>query len=163
MENAEFREYLQLLQGLEKTIGQLVALERKKVGAVRANDVQGVDDCIRQEQVLSLSLRGTEQKRAKMLKAIGLEGVNLSGLAGHAPEELRRETHETACALRERYEEYQSASDAARTALERVLIQVDQMLAAEQQKVPQPHAGGLRKQPRQEEAPEGGHGADFKA
>lgn len=79
-DHAVFREYLQLLRGLEKTVGQLVELERKKAGAVRANDVQLVDDCIRQEQVLSLSLRGAEQKRAKMLKELGLEHVKLFGL-----------------------------------------------------------------------------------
>lgn len=164
-DHAVFREYLQLLRGLEKTVGQLVELERKKAGAVRANDVQLVDDCIRQEQVLSLSLRGAEQKRAKLLKELGLEHVKLFGLEREAPEELRQEAHETACALHRRYEEYQSASDAARTALERVLIQIDQMLAAEQQKAPQPQAGGLRRQPQPggEEPPEGGHGADFKA
>ena len=157
-DHAVFREYLQLLRGLEKTVGQLVELERKKAGAVRANDVQLVDDCIRQEQVLSLSLRGAEQKRAKLLKELGLEHVKLFGLEREAPEELRREAHETACALHRRYEEYQSASDAARTALERVLIQIEQ-------KAPRPQAGGLRRQPQPggEEPPEGGHGADFKA
>lgn len=169
MENAAFQEYLKLLRGLSGTIGQLIGLERRKLEAVRANDVQAVDDCIRQEQVLSLSLRGAEQKRGKLLKGLGLENVPLSGLPQYAPEGLRIETREAMNELRRKYDEYQSASDAARTALERVLREVDQMLAAErqQQAAQAPAAGGVRRPPRQAapdgEAPVGGHGADFKA
>lgn len=163
MEKAEFQGYLKLLRELTKTLTQLTALERRKLEAVRANDVQAVDDCIRQEQVLSLSLRGAEQRRGKLLKELGLEPEPLSKLAEHAPEGLRQEAREAMKALRDSYDEYRSSSDAARSALERVLHDVDRMLADAKQKAPQ--QSGLRRSPRQEAepAPEGGHGADFKA
>lgn len=163
MEKAEFQGYLKLLRELTKTLRQLTELERRKLAAVRANDVQAVDDCIRQEQVLSLSLRGAEQRRGKLLKELGLEQEPLSKLAGHAPEELRQETREAMKGLRDSYDEYKSSSDAARSALERVLHDVDRMLADAKREAPR--QSGLRRSPRQEDGPppEGGHGADFMA
>lgn len=169
MDNAAFQDYLKLLRDIAKTLGKLTELEQRKVKAVHANDVQAVDDCIREEQVMSLSLRGTELKRTKMLKALGMENEPLSKLIEHAPEGLRIETQEAMHSLRNRYNEYQSASTAARTALERVLHDIERMLAAAEQQQggapPQPSTGGVRPDPRQDggEPPVGGHGADFKA
>lgn len=155
MEHAEFRKYLKLLEELTKTIRKLNGLAQRKIRAVHENNVQEVDECIREEQVLSLSLRGIEQRREKALKALGLEGVRLSGLPLHAPEELRSEASRTAEELRGEYQIYQTASNAARTALERVLREVDLMLAEEQRAQAQAAP--------QTEPPESGHGADFKA
>ncbi len=164
MDQTVFKAYLQLLRELTKVIDQLGMLARRKLEEVRANNVQGVDDCIRQEQVLSLSLRGLEQRREKALKAMGLEGLRLHGLVTHAPDALRQETVEVSNALFDSYETYCRASSAARSGLERVLHQIDRMMA-EQPELSRP-AGGVRPNPRQsaEEAPPiGGHGADFKA
>lgn len=165
MDQTMFKAYLGILRELTKIIGQLTEQARQKLQEVRADNVKGVDDCIRQEQVLSLSLRGLDQRREKALKALGLEGVPLSGLAEHAPLELRAETVDVVRGLQGSYQAYTTASSAARAALERVLHQVDRMLAEEKQSVQVREA--VRQNPRQAaEAPAppvGGHGADFKA
>ena len=166
MDQTMFKAYLGILRELTKVIEQLTEQTRKKLQEVRADNVKGVDDCIRQEQVLSLSLRGLEQRRGKALKALGLDGVPLSGLIEHAPTELRTETVETVRNLRGSYESYTAASSAARAALERVLHQIDRMLATEKQAAQAREA--VRQNPRQVAQeplapPPGGHGADFKA
>lgn len=165
MDQTMFKAYLGILRELAKVIRQLTEQARQKLQEVRADNVKGVDDCIRQEQVLSLSLRGLEQRRDKALKALGLGGVPLSGLIEHAPPELRTETVETVRELRGSYESYTAASSAARAALERVLHQVDRMLAEEKQAVQAREA--VHQNPRQTDEPPapppGGHGADFKA
>lgn len=162
MENTTFKAYLLLLREITKKIEQLNELAQKKIEAVHTDNVQAVDECIRQEQVISLSLRGLEIQRTKALTALGLEKVPLSGLLQHAPEGLRQETAEVTSALRNTYEVYRSASSAARSALERVLHQIDRMLAAEKAAAPKP-APGPRRQAAVQEPPVGGHGADFKA
>lgn len=162
-----FKAYLGILRELTKAIRQLTEQAQRKLQEVRADNVKGVDDCIRQEQVLSLSLRGLEQRREKALKALGLENVPLSGLIEHAPTELRLETIEVVGDLQSSYGAYTSASGAARAALERVLHQIDRMLAAEKQSV-QARGAAVRQNPRRVSQeppapPPGGHGADFKA
>lgn len=166
MDQTMFQAYLGILRELTKVIEQLTEQTRQKLQAVRADNVKGVDDCIRQEQVLSLSLRGLDQRRERALKALGLEGVPLSGLIEHAPLELRTETVETVRNLRGSYDSYTTASSAARAALERVLHQVDRMLAEEKQNAQAREATHMNPRRAAQEPPApppGGHGADFKA
>ena len=62
---------------LQQELERLTQLQRQKIDAVRAHDLDVLNDCMKQEQVISLSLRGLEQKREKLLQALGLSGVSL--------------------------------------------------------------------------------------
>ncbi len=120
--------YLQLLAEIKTVIDQLVGVESRKLDAVHSADLPAVDECIRQEQAISLTLRSLEQRRGKMLQALGLAGVNLSALAGHFPPELKGQAAKAAEVLRSSYADYNSVSSAARMALERGLRELDQLL-----------------------------------
>lgn len=122
--------YLQLLTELKTTIDQLVGVESRKLDAVHSADLPTVDECIRQEQAISLTLRSLEQRRGKMLEALGLTGVSLSALFEHFPPELQGQAAKAAEALRSSYADYNSISSAARMALERGLREIDQILGA---------------------------------
>ncbi|MBR3560033.1 MAG: flagellar export chaperone FlgN [Oscillospiraceae bacterium] len=126
-----YREYFAFMEQLGKTLDQLTELAKEKTVAVRRDDLLAVDDCMKREQALGLSLRAMDKKRDKLLAAIGLENVTLSGLAQHCPEELRPEAKAAADRLRERYDLYRSASDVARTTLECNLHQIERMMADE--------------------------------
>ena len=91
---------------------------------------------MKQEQVLSLSLRGFDQKREAALRDLGLEGVKLSGLVSRAPAEEELETRQVVEALQRQYEIFQAASLVARNALEvnlRVIERAQQDEAAVRQ------------------------------
>ena len=126
-----YREYFAFMDQLGGTLEQLTELAKEKTVAVRRDDLLAVDDCMKREQALGLSLRAMDKKRDKLLAAIGLENVTLSGLAQHCPEELRQEARAAADKLRERYDLYRSASDVARTTLECNLHQIERMMADE--------------------------------
>lgn len=137
MDTTKHRDYLTLLQGLSKTLAQLSETAKQKTSAVRTDDLKGLDECIKREQALSLSLRSLEHKREALLAALGLTGVPLSGLAAHYPEELRMEAAQTVQALRAGYDIYRSASEVARTTLEVNLHQIEKILYGEQEPVPE--------------------------
>lgn len=118
MAQTTWQDYLKLLGSLTKTLEQLSDVERKKTEAVSRGDLMAVDECMKQEQVLSLSLRGFDQKRETALKALGLEGVKLSGLTDRAPEDQLLETRQVVERLQRQYEIFQSASQVARNTLE---------------------------------------------
>ena len=122
-------DYLKLLRNLSKTRGQLTQVARDKNAAAAAGDLAGVEECMKREQVLSLSLRGYDQKRDAMLAALGLKGVTLRELANHSPEELRLEVKGVAEELRRQYEIFQSASKAARNTLELNLRAIERVQA----------------------------------
>jgi|InofroStandDraft_1065614.scaffolds.fasta_scaffold23844_3 hypothetical protein len=152
-------KYLKLLEELTGTLDHLNGIASKKLKAVHENDLLGLDECIRQEQALSLSLRSIEKRRETLLKALGLEGIPLSGLAANYPEDLRRQAQQTAENLRRQYDLYSSASTAARSALERGLHDIERMISQQQQQGQQPQ------QPQQQppETPPGGMKTDFRA
>ena len=73
----DFSEYLNFLEELEHTLQQLVDVEQKKAAAVSARDLDALNDCMKREQAFSMTLKGFEQKRARLLAALGLEDVFL--------------------------------------------------------------------------------------
>lgn len=126
---ATWQDYLKLMEGLGRTLEQLTQVELDKNTAASRGDVLGVEECMKREQVLSLSLRGYDQKRDAMLAALGLKGVTLRELANHSPEELRLEVKGVAEELRRQYEIFQSASKAARNTLELNLRAIERVQA----------------------------------
>lgn len=115
---AGWQDYLKLMRGLAHTLEQLSQVERDKNAAASRGDLKGVEDCMKREQVMSLTLRGYDQKRDAMLAELGLQGVTLRQLVNHSPEELRLETKSVVEEVRRQYDIFQAASAAARNTLE---------------------------------------------
>ena len=65
MAQTSWQDYVKLLQGLAKTLGQLAEIEREKNAAASSGDLAKVEDCMKREQAMSLSLRGYDQKRSR--------------------------------------------------------------------------------------------------
>jgi len=115
---AGWQDYLKLMTELSRTLEKLTQVERDKNDAATRGDVHGVEDCMKREQVLSLSLRGHDQKREKMLAQMDMKGVTLSQLEDHSPPELRLETKKVAEELRRQYDLFRAASEVVRDTLE---------------------------------------------
>lgn len=126
MDMAVWQDYLKLLDSLGDTLDKLTEIERTKTAAVGRGDLEGVEASMKQEQVISLSLRGMDQKREKMLAQLGLTGVPLRELEERGPRESHMETRRTVEALRRKYEVFLSASEVARDALECSLHTIEQ-------------------------------------
>lgn len=124
-----WQDYLKLLDGLGRTLEQLTQVERDKNAAASQGDLAGVEACMKREQVLSLSLRGCDQKRDKMLAELGLKGVTLGQLEDHSPPELQLETRQTVEELRRQYALFQAAEQVARNTLEVNLREIERFQA----------------------------------
>lgn len=124
-----WQDYLKLLGSLSRTLEQLTQVERDKNAAASQGDVAGVEACMKREQVLSLSLRGYDQKRDKMLAELGLKNVTLTQLERHSPSELLLETRRTVEELRRQYELFQAASQVTRNTLEVNLREIERFQA----------------------------------
>lgn len=126
-----YEDYLGYLGDLADTLDQLTEVTKAKNEAARAGDLVAVENLMKKEQVFSMTLRGMDQKRDRMLKEMGLTGVPLSELAEHYPPELFDRARKAAEHARKRYTVYRSASDAARTAMEVVLRDIERMMPEE--------------------------------
>lgn len=126
-----YEEYLRYLADLAGLLERMTGTAKEKGAAARVGDLVRVDACMKQEQVYSMSLRSMDQKREKMHKAMGMEGVTLSQAAKRFPEELRGQAAKAAELALNRFENYHSAANAARTTMELALRDIENMFPAD--------------------------------
>lgn len=120
-------EYLAMLRKLTKTLETLTDVEQTKTKAVMAGDLAVVEKCMKQEQAASLTLRGLDQKREKMMDQLGMRGVPLRQIMDHCPPGQEEQTRQTADVLRRQYAVFCGASDVARSTLEKHLHVMEEM------------------------------------
>lgn len=130
MGTAECRSYLDLLKELSGCLDRLSALAQEKAESVRQDDLTALGDVLKQEQAMTLTLRGLDQRRMKLLGSLGLEDVPLAELHTHVPPELEDEARQAAENARRSYREYRSYADMARNTLELNLHQIEKVIAA---------------------------------
>ena len=138
MTTSLWTDYLALLTNLSTTLEKLTGIEQRKTDAVCHGNLLVVEDCMKQEQVMSLSLRSLEQKRSKLLSQLGLDGVPLRDLQQHSPEEYELETKRVVEELRRQYTLFQTASQVARDTLECNLREIQRIQEQTQGTAPAP-------------------------
>lgn len=121
---------LNLFASLTETLFSLTELAKRKTTAVRKNDLQALDQILKEEQAQALTLRGLDQKRIALLIELGLQDVPLSALPGKAPAELQQTARSTVEALKHAFEIYKNAAAIARNTLECNLHEIERFLAA---------------------------------
>ena len=119
---------IEFLESLDREIHLLTELQSQKLESVHAHDLERLNDCIKQEQAISLSLRGMEQKRSKLLAGLGLSGVPLRELSQNCPPEQRAAVSTAVERLLRDRQLLSSAQAAARTAMERDLHMISREL-----------------------------------
>lgn len=119
---------LSYLEELRKELEQLTQIQSDKMDGVRDHDLDVVNACMKQEQVISLSLRGLEQKRDKVLQSLGLAGSPLSELPDRCPPEQRDSVASAVERVRKQYTLLCSAQEAARTMMEKDLRHISKEL-----------------------------------
>ena len=124
MDMSDHQAYLKLLRELGGCLDRLGELSEQKAQTVRADDLLAMDEVLKQEQVLSLSLRGLEQAKLE------LTDVPLIELPGRYPAELEDEAKRTVEDLRNTYKVFRARADMARGLLELNLHQIDKMIIA---------------------------------
>lgn len=125
-----YLSYLKLLEELSSSLDRLARLAQDKAAAVRADDLIALDEVLKQEQAMTLNLRGLELKRLKLVGQLGLDKVPLDELEGRCPPELAGRARSTVNALRSSYAVYRSCADMARSLLELNLHQIEKVITA---------------------------------
>ncbi|NCE65507.1 hypothetical protein D1159_13195 [Pseudoflavonifractor sp. 524-17] len=128
MDQQLYLTYLELLNDVRGSLDRLTELAREKVGVARNDNLLALDEVLKQEQAMSLALRGHEQKRLKLAAGLQLEQVPLADLAAHCPPDLQAQATQAALALKESYAVYRKEADAARQTLESHLKELDKVI-----------------------------------
>lgn len=124
----EFQDYLTFLQELSQELDTLSGVEQQKIEAIQTGNLDALDACMKQEQAAALSLRGREQHRQEMLRALGLEGVSLRELPRRCPTQYKTQATEVSQQVLRSYQVLSSAQQASRTLMESNLRHIQQEL-----------------------------------
>ena len=122
--------YLALLEELRGSLDQLTGLAKEKNAAVLKDDLLALDEVLKQEQAMTLNLRGLELRRLKLVGQLGLEGTTLSALPAKCPPELAAETDQVVSDVQMSYRAYRSSANMVRTTLELNLHQIEKTITA---------------------------------
>lgn len=125
-----YQSYLELLDTLRGNVEELSRLAKQKLEAVEKDDLIALNEVLKREQALSLSFRGLELNKEKLLSKMGMTGVPLNQLPARYPLELREKAQTAVAALQDEYQTYQGHAEAARTTLEHNLYDVEKIIAS---------------------------------
>lgn len=127
--NDKFESMIKLIDELTDVLTKIADMKRQIIVAVREDDLGKLADCMKHEQVLSLTLRNIEQKRLKIQDELGLKQVKLSELPLKVKDaDMQIKMRNAADKLSAQYKIVKSTSDAARSILESNLRRVEQTM-----------------------------------
>lgn len=126
----EYRDYLHFLSDLHQEMNRLIQVGQKKIEAVQSHDLDALNACIRQEQAISLSLRGMEQRRQNLLAALEMSKVPLREMPNRCPEAFREETSRLVEQILKDYQIIESIQTPARAVMEQELRMIHSELEA---------------------------------
>ena len=124
----QYRSYLDLLEALREKLAELSDLARLKTAVVRNDDLLALDEVLRQEQAITLSFRGLDQKREKLLGELGASDLPLASLPDCYPAAMQAEARQVVEELRNRYVAFRQAAGKTRTLLEQNLHEVETII-----------------------------------
>ena len=128
--DSAYMTYLALLDEVSGILEHLSELAQRKAAAVRADDLISLEQVLKQEQALSLNLRGLEQKRGSQLAQLGLAQTPLSALVAAYPKHLQMRAKQSVERLQQQYAMYRGAAEVARNTLECNLHEIEKVIAA---------------------------------
>lgn len=138
-----YEELFSLLDKLSREMDELTEIAREEHEAVLRSDIIGIQDCMKREQAVSLSLRSMDIKRDRLLEELGMSDVPLSQLAEHCPDDKRTRARKAQKRLTDRYRLYRSASAVTTKSLELKLAAIDDRLKENGEADAPPHDGGM--------------------
>ena len=123
-----YEAYFTLLDKFGEYLDQLTELAKRKNIAAKRGDVLTVNECMKEEQSISLTLRRLDNQRVKLLTALGLQNTPLSALPTRCPPAQRQAARAAVEKLLTKRNLYRSAADAARSTLECSLHNVEKLI-----------------------------------
>ena len=122
------QNYLGFLTELNQALDTLTALEQRKLKAVQNNDLQTLDQCMKQEQALLLKLRGIDKKRESIQKDLGFENLTFTQIIEKAPLSHKKQLSEIFDTLNLKLDRYKDIFTNTQNAIEINLHNINKKL-----------------------------------
>ena len=118
--------FVEIIQFLDN----MIQVEKKKFQAAVNNNIMQIDECVNEEQVLMLKLRGIDKKREALQKELGYERMALKEMMEALPETPAEDLNEVIATLNAKYRAYKECYSQAQKAIELNLHTINKKLDA---------------------------------
>ena len=126
---ADMTKFADLLRQFVELFDRMTPLEQEKLEVVKRNQVSALEEIIKKEQAEIMALRGLDQKRERLQKELGFEGMTFQEILGRLPEEQQPEFRELFDTLGSRVKEFQSITESSKAMMEVNLHAINKMAA----------------------------------
>lgn len=121
-------ELMTILQETNHCLLEVTDVEQRKYEATLKNNVVSVEDCMKEEQVLLLKLKGLDKKREKVLQTFGKEDATFREVIEDLPEDQKIPLESLFQQMQTNLKKYKEVERNARSALEFHLHEIDKKL-----------------------------------
>ncbi len=81
--------FIAVIDDFIEVIDKLITLNKEKIEVAKVNDIFSMDEIIKQEQAISLKLKGIEKKRESVQTELGFENMTFSQIIGDVRGEVK--------------------------------------------------------------------------
>ena len=106
---------MKVIKDMTSLFEEYLPLEEKKLQAAQEKDVRALEDCMTQEQALTLKVRGLEQQREKVQAQYGWDGMTFRQIIDKQTDGKQREYLDAFDALSRALRAFKSANESALT------------------------------------------------
>ena len=118
-------DFQTIIISLTALFQSFTALETEKLEAVREKNLETLNECIKNEQVQILKLKGLDKKREQAQAALGFEALTFREIIEKLPEEQQKEVSPHYLALQRATAEFKAVNESVKTALDVNLHVID--------------------------------------
>ncbi len=96
----------------------LISIEKDKLESITSKNLDVLNNCIKNEQVLVLKLKGLDKKREQILSALGYDGLTYKEIISRLPAEEKEESSKLFATLQKTTDDFHAINDSVKVALD---------------------------------------------
>lgn len=125
---ANYKKLFDLMDSLIELLDEIIKLENLKLDAIAVNDVKKLENFMKDEQVLTLRLKGMDSKREAAQQELGFDGMSLGQIVEKLESPYREELAQKEEHLHTQVQEVQTATACTNKFIQLHLQSLDMLL-----------------------------------
>ena len=126
---ADMSKYFGVLTSLNQLFDNMIALEAKKLDAISRNEIDRIEQYMKDEQAFTMQLRGIDNKRDVILKEMGFPGYTMKQMLDVADGDNKQRIRDESVRLEKKVEDLKNAIASAKKYIELHLHGIEGLLA----------------------------------
>jgi hypothetical protein len=111
-------DFYKIVLSLIDLFKDLATLEKDKLKAVTSNNLDALNTCLKNEQVLELKLKGLDKKREQIQVSLGYDNLKFREIIALLPEEEKKEGSRLYSMLQQATSDFHAINDSVKNALD---------------------------------------------